>query len=117
VSEAPPGTQEPGQTESTPVACSLGASDLQQRLDEIAALGAGSLIGHEVEAGRHRLRFRTSEATRQRLEAIVVAERSCCSFLDLALTERDGALLLEIGAASEGQATADALAAAFAPPA
>jgi hypothetical protein len=96
-----------------PIACTLGVDDLQQRLDEIAALGADSLAGHESEDGAHILRFRPDERTHRRLEKIVAAEAQCCSFLDLSLTEREGELLLNIAATEGGEQLAEALALAF----
>ena len=100
-------------TDDTPIACSLGASDLEQRLAAIAEIGAGSLISHEVEEGCHLLRFRADADTRRRLEEIVVAEARCCSFLDLSLTDRGGELVLSVAAPGDGQRVADELAAAF----
>ena len=50
-------------TDAEPIACSLGASDFQQRLSEIAEVGAASLIGREEEGGRHILRFRLTRRT------------------------------------------------------
>jgi hypothetical protein len=101
-------------TKGAQIACSLGASDLRQRLSEIAEVGASSLIGRRVEDDRHLLRFRSAAETRRRLTAIVAAEEACCSFLDISLEERDGELLLSLGAPEGGQPVADALAAAFA---
>jgi hypothetical protein len=101
-------------TEGTPIACSLDASDLQERLREIAEVGATSLIERSTEGDRHLLRFRSDAETRHRLEAIVAAEAKCCSFLDLALEERGGELILAVGAPEGGQPIADELAAAFA---
>lgn len=101
-------------SEGNPIACSLSAGDLQERLNEIAAVGADGLIAHGAEGKRHLLRFRASEQLRQRLEAIVAAEARCCSFLDLSLEERGDELVLAVGAPGEGQQVADALAAAFA---
>jgi hypothetical protein len=100
-------------TDPTPIACTLGAGDLERRLAAIAEIGAESLIGRETDGGRHLLRFRADAKTRRRLEQIVAAEAECCSFLDLTLKERDAELALTIGAAGEGQAVADELAAAF----
>jgi hypothetical protein len=100
-------------TDPEPIACTLGASDLRQRLDEIATLGADSLLGQEAEDGVHILRFRSDEATRHRLEQIVAAEARCCSFLDLGISERNGELLLTIATSEGGESTADALALAF----
>ena len=101
-------------TEGKPVACSLGASELQQRLAAIAEVGAEDLISRDVDDGRHRLRFRSSAATRERLEGIVAAEAECCSFLEISLAEEDGELVLSIAAPEDGQVVADELAGAFA---
>lgn len=100
-----------------PVACSLDATDLEQRLTAIAAVGADSLIAREVDDGRHLLRFRADSATRRRLEEVVAAEAQCCAFLDLGLASEDGELLLSIAAPNDAQAVADGLAAAFGLPA
>jgi hypothetical protein len=101
-------------TNPKPVTCSLGASDLRKRLDEIAEVGAASLIDSEAEGGKHTLRFDRDPATRGRLEEIIAAEAACCSFLDLDLSERDGELILTLAAPEEGQLVADELAIAFA---
>jgi hypothetical protein len=101
-------------TEAIPIACSLGAGDLEQRLAAIAKIGADSLVGHETEGSRHLLRFRADAATRRRLEEIVAAEARCCSFLDLTLEDRDGEPVLSVEAPQDAQAVADELAATFA---
>lgn len=101
-------------TKALPIACSLGAGDLKQRLAAIAKIGEESLIDRATEEGRHLLRFRSDAATRRRLEEIVAAEAECCSFLDLTLQDRDGDLILSVAAPQDGQAVADELAAAFA---
>ena len=96
-----------------PIACTLGESDLRLRLDEIAALGADSLIGHESKDGVQTLRFRRGEGTRRRLEQIAAAEARCCSFLDLSIAGRDGELALSIAASEGSEPIAEALALAF----
>jgi hypothetical protein len=96
-----------------PIACTLGASDLRRRLNEIAALGADSLLGHEETGEGHVLRFRNDESTRRRLEKIVTAEAECCSFLEMEIDERGRALFLALAAPAEGRAVADELARAF----
>jgi hypothetical protein len=103
-------------TEDTPITCLLDASDLQRRLNEIAEVGAKSLIERSSDEGRHLLRFRSDAETRRRLEAIVAAEEKCCSFLDLSLNEQGDELLLWISAPEDGQLVAGELAAAFAGP-
>jgi hypothetical protein len=101
-------------TDLTPIVCTLGTGDLRQRLEEIAALGAESLLGRAERDGVHTLRFRLDDRTRRRLEEIVAAEAKCCSFLDLDISERDGELLLTLTAPEPGRPVADELALAFA---
>jgi hypothetical protein len=101
-------------TEALPIACSLSAGDLKQRLSAIAEIGEESLIDHATEDGRHLLCFRCDAETRKRLEEIVAAEAECCSFLGLTLEERGGTLILSVTAPQDGQLVADELAAAFA---
>ncbi len=103
-----------GMTDPKPVACSLGAGDLQARLTEIAEVGAAGLIASEEEDGRHTLRFRPDPTTRRRLEEIVAAEAECCSFLDLDLAEHGDELVLTVAAPEAGQPVADELALTFA---
>lgn len=100
-------------TKEEPVACSLGATDLEQRLTEIAEVGAEGLIDSKADGNRHLLRFRLDATTRRRLEAIIAAEAACCAFLDLSLSERDGALVVSIDAPEAARGVADGLAAAF----
>lgn len=101
-------------TEELPIACTLNAGDLKQRLASIGEIGKESLIARTSEGGRHLLRFRSDAETFRRLEEIIAAEAACCSFLDLALEERGGELVLSVAAPQNGQAVADELAATFA---
>jgi hypothetical protein len=97
----------------TSAACSLEANDLKQRLAEIAEVGAAGLISRDRDGLRHLLRFRADADTRRRLKEIVVAEAKCCSFLDLALSEKDGELILVVAAPQDAQGLADGLADVF----
>jgi hypothetical protein len=100
-------------TEETPIACSLGAAQLEDRLAAIAEIGASGLIAHSNDGGRHWLRFRAEPVIAERLEAIVAAESECCSFLDMSLSREGDELVLTIGAPEDAQAVADELAGAF----
>jgi hypothetical protein len=82
--------------EDPPIACSLPADDLRQRLDEIAALTAESLLGQSTEGDVQILRFRSDPTTRRRLEQIVTAEAECCPFLDLELSQEGDDLILRV---------------------
>lgn len=103
--------------EELPVVCSLGAGDLEQRLATIAEIGAESLIDRREDGGRHVLRFRRDNRTRERLEEVIAAEAECCAFLDLFLDDDGEHLVLSVAAPEAGQATADGFALAFAAPA
>lgn len=103
-------------SEVRPVACSLGAAELERRITAIAEVGAASLVSRSMANGRHMLRFRAGGQTQRRLEEIVAAESECCSFLDLLLTEENDEIVLSIGAPDGGQETATGLAEAFGAP-
>jgi SnoaL-like domain len=80
---------------SEPIACSLSGPDLQKRLEEIAAAGKRARrLGDE-------LRFPADATTRERLEAIIAAERHCCPFLVFELMETGDELALSIAASSD----------------
>jgi hypothetical protein len=96
-----------------PIACSLEADELRQRLRAIATVGADGLIESSTERSAHVLRFHSDASTRRRLEAIVAAEAKCCAFLDLDLRSEGDQLVLGIAAPSDGQPIADELALAF----
>lgn len=96
-----------------PIACSLGAEELEDRLAEVEALGADSLLSHREEGAAHLLRFKGDARTRQRLEAILAAERECCPFLDLNLKREGDQLALSIAAPAAATAVAAALAERF----
>ena len=101
-------------TTELPIACSLGADDLSARLRLIAEIGAGHLIGREVEGRTQVLRFRRGDGVRQSLEGVVAAEEKCCPFLEMEIHERDAELILTIGVAAEGAEIAAGLADVFA---
>jgi hypothetical protein len=105
--------EEPERAEHAPIACGLGEGDLRARQQRLAELGRASFRGADGGRGRHRLRFRGDPGTRAALEAIVVAERECCPFLDLSIGESGGETTLSIEAPEGGEEIADALAEAF----
>jgi hypothetical protein len=104
-------------SEELPLACSLETTALEQRLAAISELGQDSFIGSSVDRDRRVLRFRADAGTRERLREVVAAEAECCAFLELELSEEDGALLLTIGAPADAGDVAAGLAAAFQTPA
>jgi hypothetical protein len=103
-------------SEELPLACSLEAGPLEKRLAAISELGEQSLLGSTVDRDRRVLRFRADANTRERLREIVAAEAECCAFLDLDLSEEDGAVVLTIAAPQGAGEMADGLAATFESP-
>lgn len=99
--------------DDTPIACSLGADQLERRLTAIAEVGAAGLIARGTDGSRHTLRFRASDETRRRLKEIVAAEAECCAFLDLSLVEVGDELVLWIAAPERAEKVAGGLAEAF----
>ena len=94
----------------TPIACSLSADELTDRLAEIRSLGRRSLVSSAEDGA---LRFRGDRDTRARLEAIIAAESRCCSFLSFELREEAGDLVLRIDAPDDAHAIRRDLAHAF----
>ena len=94
-----------------PLACSLDAPALAERLAEMRALGRDALIAAEPESV---VRFRATPETRRRLERIVAAEAECCAFLGLDLREQDGELRLTISAPEGAEPVAAGMVEAFA---
>jgi hypothetical protein len=84
-----------------PIACSLGASELPERLAEMAELGRAALLDARAEPLQAQLRFAVGARVRDRLDAIVAAESQCCAFLTMHLTDEPDAVVLTI-AAPEG---------------
>jgi len=98
-------------TKDVPIACSLGADELSERLAELRAIGRDAALAVSPDGVLH---FRAGAATRARLEAIIAAESRCCPFVGFDLRERDGALLLSISAPEGAEPVASDLVSAFA---
>jgi hypothetical protein len=96
-----------------PIACSLSAAELPQRLADMAAIGRADLLSSHAAGGRALLRFRRGPDTRRRLEAIVAAEAECCAFLTMELGETADAVELGIGAPDGAEPVLDDIVAAF----
>jgi hypothetical protein len=118
-----------------PLACSLDAASMADRLAEMRAIGRDAFLSADKWAGfvshgltnpahiaaegessggrRRVLRFRPGAETRRRLERIVAAEAECCPFLGLELREEPGALALAISAPEGAEPVVDGLVEAF----
>ena len=97
-----------------PIVCTLSATDLRARGEELRALGGDGLLDATEDEGRAVLRFRPNPLVRERVEAVVAAESECCAFLDVEVAHRDDATVLTISAPNGGAEMVHELAAALA---
>jgi hypothetical protein len=81
---------------SLPIACSLSAEEQSKRLLEMAALSDRVLGVHPSGDRDTIVEFRGDLETKARLERIVDAERECCPFLELALSDHGSKLAVSI---------------------
>jgi hypothetical protein len=100
-------------TSELPIACSLSAGDLDDRLAQMAGLGRDALLGAELTPGRARLRFAHVAGIRDRLERIAAGEAECCAFLTTTVREERGELVLAIAAPAGAEPVLEGLVDAF----
>jgi hypothetical protein len=81
-----------------PIACSLNATELPQRLAEMADVGRAALRDVRTTGTHAQLSFTAGEGVRDRVAAIVAAESQCCAFLDMTVGDEPDAVVLTIDA-------------------
>jgi hypothetical protein len=98
-----------------PIACSLIATDLTERLAQMAALGRDALLDADVTESRAMLRFAAGAGAgvRERLAAIVAAESECCAFLTMGVHDEPDVAVLTIDAPEGAESVLHELADAF----
>ena len=79
---------------SAPIACTLPAPEMRDRLAYISEFAQRALLRHEQDGGTLRLRYAVESA--DELERLVEQERSCCPFLGFDLVRRPDAVYLVI---------------------
>jgi hypothetical protein len=84
----------------TPIACTLDAGDLSARLAGARELGKRALVGLDVRDRRALLRF---HGERERIDALVAAERACCPFVEFSTTRHGEDTELEIRTPEGGE--------------
>ena len=96
--------------ETIPVACTLEAEAVPDRVADWQRLLAGA-IGREAIEGGVRVRFGTADPELAgALATLAAAEQSCCSFFRFALLiEGDGTIALDVTAPDEGASVVAAL--------
>jgi MerR family copper efflux transcriptional regulator len=81
-----------------PIACALSATDLPERLAEMADLGHAALVGTRHDGAHAELRFAAAAGVHERVAAIVAAESHCCAFLEMRVTDEPDTVVLTIDA-------------------
>jgi hypothetical protein len=84
--------------EELPIACSLSATELPKRLQQMAELGRDALLAVCNDGPRAQLRFAAGSSVRARVDAIVAAESHCCAFLTMQVTDESDTVVLTIDA-------------------
>ena len=92
-----------------PVACSLSASEMAARGDELRELSRRALVGRARTSGGVRLEFAHSEATEAAVRDLVRRERECCPFLTFELGVDAGRLTVEVSGPGDAQPLLDAV--------
>lgn len=64
---------------------------------------AQSVLGSDLDGTRARLRFAAGAGIRERVDAIVAAESSCCAFLTMRVTDEPDAVVLTIDAPEDAE--------------
>src|SRR5688500_8922766 len=97
-----------------PIACSLNATQLVERLAEMSALGEDALLDATRDGTRARLRFAARAGVRERVERIAAAESECCAFLAFDVGDEADTVVLTIEGPDDATPVLDELVAAFA---
>jgi hypothetical protein len=82
-------------TRSIPIACTLEGGEAQRRLESWSEV-LSQRTDLEMEPTSIEIRFEDAEPTRDRLQSLVEAERSCCSFVEWDLASTKGFLVLSV---------------------
>ena len=98
-------------SESPPIACTLGSGDFKDRIGQIRELSAKSLRSHRRDGLMLELTYDTSAAAD--VHDLVRREQACCGFLRFDVRESAEAVHLTITAPAEAQGAADELFAHF----
>lgn len=95
----------------SPIACSLSATELVERLAELADVGRAALLDVRGTGTHAELRFATGVG--DRVEAIRAAESQCCEFLAMTVVDEPGAVVLTIDAPDGAEVVVEQLVDAF----
>jgi MerR family transcriptional regulator, copper efflux regulator len=101
-----------GSMTDLPIACTLNASELDDRLATVETLRRDALLRQSEILGGLRMHLRNAPGIEARVRALAAAESRCCAFLTFRIETADDELLLDITGAPEARPVIDEL---FAP--
>jgi MerR family transcriptional regulator, copper efflux regulator len=96
-----------GSMTDLPIACTLDANDLGDRLATVEALRRDALVGRTEIPGGVRMHLRNAPGIEARVRALAAAESRCCAFLNFRIETVDDELLLEITGVPEARPVID----------
>jgi hypothetical protein len=94
-----------------PIACSLNASDREQRGVLIAQLASDALIAQERDGRSLGLRFHPGQGVEERVRQWATLEAECCPFLTMTVGASDSAVTVRIDGPPDAEPIIDAFAA------
>ena len=86
----------PSTPATTARACSLDAAARTDRMHEWEALRTDALISERVTEDAAVVVLERSADVKRRLDALIEAERDCCSFLRFHVTEEDEQIVVRV---------------------
>lgn len=84
------------EAEAVPIACTLHAGALDERVEEWRALVATSVVAVESDATSVRLLLTDSEAALLAAVSLGAREKACCPFFDVAIEIQPGSRVLRL---------------------
>jgi hypothetical protein len=96
-------------TPSPVLACSLTATDADERAERWRRLLDRSLLDRAATPRGLRLTFRPDPGVAAEVDALVAAERECCAFLTLTVERSDALIALDVAAPDEAGAIVEAM--------
>jgi hypothetical protein len=94
------------------LACCLNRVEMQEREQRWQRLSESALLESSRDRERALLTYRDTPEVASELRELVRLERECCPFLGFSITERAGAIDLQIDGPPEAEAMIDSFAAA-----
>jgi hypothetical protein len=94
-------------TDPVPIACTLDAGNLKERLGWIADLNARSLLGSDRDGLTLTLDYELEAI--EDVRKLVAGEQACCAFLSFEIADQPDRVRLTIAAPEEAREAAEAL--------